>query len=218
MNKISATNLKFKRSFSTLDDILSYQRSPLVKTGLGYGKEETTEDFKLPEKKTEEKTRSYAEILKSLKHGEESKKEASPKQGSPSHHDRPRRTMSQRRPLVPRYEKTFYGYCYSCNKLGHEAVNCKSWDTSIQCRTRGICAYVKCYNQHHYDHIARDCRNKLNNIFECYNCHVYGHIARDCRQMINKVWRRKEQVQATENNLSREEKGKNLEDMSANTC
>ena len=36
MNKISATNLKFKRSSSTLDDILSYQRSPLDKTGLGY--------------------------------------------------------------------------------------------------------------------------------------------------------------------------------------
>ena len=33
MNKIVATNLKFKRSSSTLDEILSYQRSPLVKTG-----------------------------------------------------------------------------------------------------------------------------------------------------------------------------------------
>ena len=70
MNKIAATNLKFKRSSSTLDDILSYQRSPLVKTGLGYDKEETTEDFKLPEKKTEEKPRIYVEILKSIKHGE----------------------------------------------------------------------------------------------------------------------------------------------------
>ena len=48
MNKIVAINLKFKRSSSTLDDILSYQRSPLVKTGLGYDKEETIEDFKLP--------------------------------------------------------------------------------------------------------------------------------------------------------------------------
>ena len=42
MNQLVAANLKFKRSSSTLDDILSYHRSPLVKTGLGYDKEETT--------------------------------------------------------------------------------------------------------------------------------------------------------------------------------
>ena len=75
MNKIVATNLKFKKSSSTLDDILSYQRSLLVKTGLGYDKEETTEAFELVENKNEEKPRIYAEILKSIKHGEESKKE-----------------------------------------------------------------------------------------------------------------------------------------------
>ena len=40
MNKITCTNLKLKRNSSTLYDILSYQRSPLVKTGLGYDKEE----------------------------------------------------------------------------------------------------------------------------------------------------------------------------------
>ena len=66
--------------------------------------------------------------------------------------------------------------------------------------------YIQCYNFHHYGHIARDCRNKLNNIIECYNCHIYGHIARDCKQRINKVWRRKEQAQVVENNLFREEK------------
>ena len=40
MNKINCTNLKLKRNSSTLYDILSYQRSPLVKTGSGYDKEE----------------------------------------------------------------------------------------------------------------------------------------------------------------------------------
>ena len=112
MNKIVAINLKFKRSSSTLDDILSYRRSPLVKTGLGYDKEETTEDFKLLKKKTGEKTRSYAKILKSLKHSEEIKKEhTNTQQGRSSHYDLPRRTMSQRRPLVSRYG--FKGYCFS---------------------------------------------------------------------------------------------------------
>ena len=75
MNKLVATDLKFKRISPTLDDILSYQRSPLINTGLGYDKEEITEDFKLLEKKTEKKSRSYVDILKSLKYGEESKKE-----------------------------------------------------------------------------------------------------------------------------------------------
>ena len=75
MNKITTTNLKFKRISSTLDDILSYQRSPLVNTGLGYDKEEITEEFNLHEKKTKQKPRSYVGILKSLEHGEERKKE-----------------------------------------------------------------------------------------------------------------------------------------------
>ena len=71
MKKTAATSLKFKKSSSTLDDILSYQRSPHVKTGLGYDEEEITGDFKL----SENKPRSYPCILKSLKHGEESEKE-----------------------------------------------------------------------------------------------------------------------------------------------
>ena len=128
MNRIAATNLKFKRSSSTLDGILSYQRWPLVNTGLGYDKEETTEDFKLPEKKTEEKSRSWAEILKSLKHGEERKKEDSQthqdkkyslEQGISSHLDQVRR-----RPFFPQYERVFFGYCYSCNEFVHRAINC----------------------------------------------------------------------------------------------
>ena len=124
MNKITCTNLKFKRNSSTLYDILSYQISPLVNTGLGYDKEETTEDFKLPEKKTEDKPRSYAEILKSLKHGEESKKEHTKTQQERSnHHDLPRRTMSQRRPLVSRYG--FNGYFFSYSKFGHKAMDCR---------------------------------------------------------------------------------------------
>ena len=32
-------------------------------------------------------------------------------------------------------------------------------------------------------------------------------MARDCKQRTNKVWRRKEQVQSTENSQSRKEKG-----------
>ena len=62
MNKIAATYLKFKRSPSTLDDILSYQRSPHVRNGLGYDEEEITKGFKL----SENKPRSYAGILRVL--------------------------------------------------------------------------------------------------------------------------------------------------------
>ena len=117
MKKSAATNWKFKKSSSILDGILSYQRSPHVNTRLGY---EITEDFKLPEKKTKKNSRSYADILKSLKYGEESKKEdtqtqqnkkVSPDQGQP------RRTILQKGQCVPRYEKAFYGYFYSINEF-----------------------------------------------------------------------------------------------------
>jgi hypothetical protein len=71
--------LKFEKSIEILDNILSHQRSPFMKTGLGYDNNHKTleEDAspKSPKKKIEEKHESYENILKRFKHNEENNKE-----------------------------------------------------------------------------------------------------------------------------------------------
>jgi hypothetical protein len=62
------TNLKFENSLTVLEDILSIQRSPLDKTGLGYDNSQKNIDGSanhvIPEKK--ETTQNYANVLKSF--------------------------------------------------------------------------------------------------------------------------------------------------------
>jgi hypothetical protein len=62
------TSLKFEKSTAVLDEILSYQRSPLIKTGLGYENNQKTPEegtsSKVPKKKEEKKPKIYANILK----------------------------------------------------------------------------------------------------------------------------------------------------------
>ena len=77
-------NLKFKKSSTTLDNMLNYQRSPFDKTGLGYDEQKNVEKgesskpptkkveeecSKIPENKSEEKAKSYADILRSSHQG-----------------------------------------------------------------------------------------------------------------------------------------------------
>jgi hypothetical protein len=62
-------SLKFEKSIEILDDIIKFQRSPLIKTSLGYDKSQMTtkEDSKAiePSKKVNEgKYKSYVDVLK----------------------------------------------------------------------------------------------------------------------------------------------------------
>jgi hypothetical protein len=154
---------------------------------------------RLPEKKNEEKSKSYAEVLKGRNHGQpESKKNDrdtssrrpstfKPQRSFNHDHDQPRqefrRTTPQRRSFTPRYVNLFYGHCFYCTNFGHKVADCRAYGRNVQARN----AYVAPHN------------------IECYKCHNYGHIARDCRSMMDtsmkknidirykKVWKRKQE-------------------------
>jgi hypothetical protein len=163
---------------------------------------------RFPERKNEEKPKTYAEVIK----GSMKKEECNPlkknipevqktqeedyrrrsstfkPQRSLNHdHDQPRkefrRTTPQRRSFTPRYVNLFYGHCFYCTNFGHKVADCRAYGRNVQERN----AYVAPHN------------------IECYKCHNYGHIARNCRSMIvpsmkketyiryTKIWKRKEQ-------------------------
>jgi hypothetical protein len=164
---------------------------------------------RLLEKKNEEKSKSYAEVLKGRNHGQQESKKNEynrdtsstrpttfRKQRSFNHdeeihrredHDQPRqefrRTTQQRRSFTPRYVNLFYGHCFYCTNFGHKVADCRAYERNVQTRK----AYVAPHD------------------IECYKCHNYGHIAHDCRSMMDtslrknidirykKVWKRKQE-------------------------
>jgi hypothetical protein len=70
--------MKFKKSSTTLNEILNRQRSPFDRTSLGYSekKEVTNEEASTSSKQSsEERTKSYANIIKNSIKDEDNKKE-----------------------------------------------------------------------------------------------------------------------------------------------
>lgn len=49
------------------------------------------------------------------------------KQSSTTHDDDFRRSAPTRRPPIPRYQKNFFGLCYSCNNYGHKTIDCRPY-------------------------------------------------------------------------------------------
>jgi chromosome segregation ATPase len=115
---------------------------------------------RLPERKNEEKGKSYAEVLKGRNHGQQESKKNEynrdtysiipstfKQQRSFNHdeginrredHDQPRhefrRTAPQRRSFTPRYESLFYGHCFICTNFGHKVVDCRAYGRNVQTR------------------------------------------------------------------------------------
>jgi hypothetical protein len=161
----------------------------------------------LLEKKNEEKSKSYAEVLKGRNHGQpESKKtNKDTSLGRPSmfktqrsfnhYHDQSRnkfrRTTPQIISFTLRCVNLFYGQCFYCTKFGHKVGDYKDYKRNFQARN----FYVAPCN------------------IECYKFHNYGHTARDCRRMIDtsmkekidirykKVWIRKYEEQVNKSQV-----------------
>jgi hypothetical protein len=147
----------------------------------------------LLEKKNEEKSKSYAEVLNGRNHGQPESKKTDKDTSSrrPStfkpqrsfNHDHPRKEFNKTTPFTPRYVNLFYGHCIYCTNFAHKVADCRAYGRNVKARN----SYVAPHN------------------IECYKCHNYGHIARDCRNMIDdsmkentsirykKVWIRKQE-------------------------
>jgi hypothetical protein len=103
-------SLKFEKSIETLDDIINYQRSPFIKTGLGYDKSQMTtkEDSKATEplkKVNEGKYKSYVDVLKISINDEDNKKKENDVSQKP---DLPHKDNKDefRRSFPPRWSRT----------------------------------------------------------------------------------------------------------------
>ena len=73
------------------------------------------------------------------------------------------------------YQHIFYGYCYSCGKFGHKAVECHTYPKNEYNSRRSI-KYEPPRAQRNINRFEY----LINNI-ECYKCWKFGHIAKDSR-------------------------------------
>ena len=80
-----------------------------------------------------------------------------------------------RRKFPSRYQHIFYGYCYSCGKFGHKAVEFRTYPRNEYNSRRSV-KYEPPRAQRNINRFE----NLRNNI-ECYKCRNFGHIARDYR-------------------------------------
>jgi hypothetical protein len=126
---------KFEKKNEKLDEILSNQRSPNDKTGLGYNdslkktkqeKEDENDETNTPEQVEQQDRRLEFRT-------NETSRRSSPIRYERNHHEgnyrrinrEPRWTTPQRRSLTPRYQNFFLGHFYTCGNVGHEAIDCR---------------------------------------------------------------------------------------------
>ena len=88
--------------------------------------------------------------------------------------EKPWKTIPRRK-FPSRYQHIFYGYCYSCGKFGHKAVECHTYPRNEYNSRRSV-KYEPPRAQRNINRLE----NLRNNI-ECYKCQKFGHIAKDCR-------------------------------------
>jgi hypothetical protein len=160
-----------------VDEILSSQRSPNNKTGLGY-----TQDSTATLQGSVKKQISYADTLKNSLEREDNQKKMMPLK-IVTHKKKsilPTRVKNDKINIIIRRNPPnylFIGYFYSCNNFGHREVHCKG------------------YGQHNYRNDQRYKNNEYNakkrnyNSFyplqsvnsECQKCNNYGHKTTECR-------------------------------------
>jgi len=118
------TNLNFEKSSVVLDEIIIYQKSPLIKTGLGYNNNQNTLEEDESSKSIEEKSKISRNVLKGSNCSEDNNMERKYNQPR-SNRNKLRRVAPPRRQFTTKYQNFFFGYCFCCNMFGHRAVDCR---------------------------------------------------------------------------------------------
>jgi hypothetical protein len=108
---------KFENSSKILDKIITAQRDPENKNGIGYSQKESHVNSK-----------SYADALRSTfkKKNEEKTSNDKSSKKLPSLNRKEGKTIPKKL-YQNRYPRIFLGYCYACYNFGHEAINCRAY-------------------------------------------------------------------------------------------
>jgi hypothetical protein len=159
-----------------LNDILSKQRYPLLKTGLGYVSGSSNKQSKSKELVNMIKFQVNRQLdhVSTLPPKDNKDKMIPDKKQI---YQKMEQQMPRRRPSF-RYQNFFHGYCFYCSNFGHKIANCqiKFRDMqlrrsrnkkTLQHRTKQPMSRQSCTN--HFD--------LLNNELKFYNCHNFSHKA-----------------------------------------
>ena len=215
--KVEGMN-KIMKSSQALDDMLSYHRSPSDKSGLGYVGEPSNKNEYALSKGDVKKPERNGDAPSSNK-GKEKDHGYNRRNPTPSRKPAPRRNVADvkeargdgyhqrisrqqgfrstsRKPPSPRYQSSFFGYCYSCSNFGHMAKDCREFH-------RDRCYGPRQPPRNNFTRINHEFLF-MNNV-ECFKCHNIEHMARDCnltwaltqarpmeKKKVTQVWRRKE--------------------------
>ena len=125
-------NLPSIKASAELNDILSKQRSPLLKTGLGYvsGSSSKQIESKEPVKMIKFQVSRKSDHVSTM----------SPKSNKykmiPDKKQRDQKMEQQMPRRMPsfRYQNLFHAYCFYCSNFGHKIVNCQIKFRDIQLR------------------------------------------------------------------------------------
>jgi hypothetical protein len=172
-------NIPSIKASAELNDILSKQRSPFLKTGLGYvgGSSCKQTEIKEPVKMIKFQVSRQSDHVSTLPpKANKDKMILDQKQ----RYQKMEQQMPRIRPSF-RYKNFFHGYCFYYSNFGHKIANCQIKFRDMQLRR----SRNKQSLQHRTKHPTsrQICTNHfdlLNNEHECYNFHNFSHKAANC--------------------------------------
>jgi len=156
---------KFKKNSILLDEMVANQKAPKDKEGLGF------------EKGKSSKTNQTSNNAKKKNNYQ---KKVAVKKGNNRLIRNQKKNFKRppiRQPTVQRYS----GYCYSYNKFGHKAMECRS---RMNQNTQSF--FGQCFSCQRIGHKVCKCRNQMMNDYNkgmmvssfngyCYTCSRFGH-------------------------------------------
>eukprot|EP00253_Pinus_taeda_P006914 PITA_06914 len=215
IEKTKALNLKFVKGSETLDEIISVQHSPLIKTALGYNGEasqaSTSKSYLDAARRSEQRPNRNHQVNQ----GQSSSRMNKDYQENRGHvtlrtnksYNQPQVKTSQfssRMDGSRNYNRLddsrrnfFNGQCFSCHNFGHKAAQCVSYKT-IMTREAQKQRSMPAITKRTYNNFSA-----LESEIECSICNNFGHEDFECRSRFwkttqkeftpsAKTWRMKE--------------------------
>eukprot|EP00253_Pinus_taeda_P014281 PITA_14281 len=215
IEKTKALNLKHVKGSETLDEIINVQRSPLIKTGLGYNGEasqaSTSKSYLDSARRSEKRPNRNHQVNQGLsssrtnKDYQENRGQATLRTNRSYNQPQVKSSQFSSRMDVGRnYNRLddsrrnfFNGQCFSCHNFGHKAAQCVSYKT-IMTREAQKQISMPTIMKRTYNNFSA-----LESEIECSICNNFGHEDSECRSRFwntsqkeqtssAKTWRMKE--------------------------